>query len=757
METDKKTLVFSFFILMSSINFNNTANATADLVYKESWGQSNGNTGIYNIDSLNRPADNINVILYGGAQNTSGTMFDREHSSVSNSELNILNKNLELSTLVDTPASSQLIALQFMGGFSAWGHSTNNTVSLLASDLTINSKNTFFLEMRGGAGSQYTKNNKVLIADSKITLNTIFEKSFIDIYGGSSSSQGEVHSNMVDISNTTITNNTGSIENITNIIGGDNTQLGNSLKYNKVALNNVTFNVGTNGNSSINIIGGRANNSSADINYNTVELAGEINFNTGASVNILGGKNIASYTNGDIRSGNRLIINDTNISHVNMEIKNFEEYEFIIGDNYDKSEAFITGDNIYLGEEAKLKITFNASKASKIGDEILLINSTNLDNADTAFIETDETKEDWWSPSITDHTPDNTISGIHYDTTVEKVIDTTTNVGQTALNAKVTGVKASELSKSFSAARITNIAFTNQSADAIFNQGIASARKANFLTRKENVSDKYKDQISLSLFASVSGGYSAYDVGQTIGLSGISSILGLTKGLTIKNSNDLTFAGFFEFGLADTVTSNTNNNTAGIGNADYYGLGILTHYEMLKNFYLEGFFKGGYTMNEYSTTFESNDILFNSGDLYLGAGLSTGYKINLNTKHQLELYARYTFGYLNASESIIENVNYNFDSMLSNRATGGLFYNYLGKNAASFLGVSYEYELDGNSNGTVGDFNLATLSQTGGTVILEFGINSNFSKTPINFGFNVSAFAGKRNGASGSLQLAYYF
>jgi hypothetical protein len=76
------------------------------------------------------------------------------------------------------------------------------------------------------------------------------------------------------------------------------------------------------------------------------------------------------------------------------------------------------------------------------------------------------------------------------------------------------------------------------------------------------------------------------------------------------------------------------------------------------------------------------------------------------------------------------------------------------KNSARFYaGLAYEYEFDGDANATAYGMALDTPSLEGGTAVGEIGFTYQKTGSPFSADFNLSGFAGERDGISGRVDL----
>ena len=316
---------------------------------------------------------------------------------------------------------------------------------------------------------------------------------------------------------------------------------------------------------------------------------------------------------------------------------------------------------------------------------------------------------------------------------------------------------AYERLKAYAEGRAAQLAFVNQGADLILNQGMGSALMA---TRGPG--------FMFNAFAAGQGGWSRYNTGSHVDVSGASMLAGLAIGNDLGLGR-LTAGLFFEGGWGSYNSYNSFSNYAsadGNGDTDYYGGGILGRYD-IKQGKLSGlYFDASARMGRASADFGSGDIRYNgskadfdSSALYYGAHAGLGYQWSFTEKAMLDLSGKFIWTHQNSDNVDVHGDKVRFKDADSLRTRLGGRFNYaVCDYATPYVGAYWEHEFDGKQRSSVNGVGIGSPSLKGDTGVGELGINIKPVKdSGFSFDLGVQGYTGVREGVSGSLQLKFEF
>ena len=320
---------------------------------------------------------------------------------------------------------------------------------------------------------------------------------------------------------------------------------------------------------------------------------------------------------------------------------------------------------------------------------------------------------------------------------------------------RVNRIGAHPHSRTFVEGRLASFSFMNQGTDFIAGQGIASALSAatgnpedwGIFTTASTLNTQYAT-------SNGSDGKIEYD--------GISTLYGVAKTLALYDG-DFLMGGFFEMGMANLGATNkfqTVNDIHTNGSGTYYGGGVLGRYDSSLGIYAEAFVRAGVLESEYDIA----DIRFATEHKnftpYLSSGLNLGYQLANTSKSQmLDLYSRYSFALLQSEDATIDDMDYQFETIMSHQVRLGARYTYSPNDFISpYIGAAWQYEFDGDANAVVRDqYKLTSPSLTGNTGVFEIGTNLSAPNAPVSLNLSVEGYVGQREGMAGVCRLVYTF
>lgn len=304
-------------------------------------------------------------------------------------------------------------------------------------------------------------------------------------------------------------------------------------------------------------------------------------------------------------------------------------------------------------------------------------------------------------------------------------------------------ITVTENSKTLSESLLGTVAFINQGAEFIADEGLAA------MVDSAKVGE-------VSAFGAVHGGSSNYKTGSRVDVDGYT----VAAGASLKVTSDWIVGGFIEAGWADSDSH--VNGTKGKGDHDYYGVGLATRYMVNDAWYLDGSLRIGQASTEFTGLYAGDSAKYDSDAFYVSAHAGTGYVFNLTDTVDFDVYGRYLVTYLDGDDVSLHNKyddKLDMDSTMTHalriggRVTGA-FCPYAGWK----LGLAYEHVFDGDAQSAVNSLNLDVPSLEGDTGIVEVGVTMKPSLNS-HWSMDVGAkgYVGDREGVTGNVLVRYAF
>ena len=305
-------------------------------------------------------------------------------------------------------------------------------------------------------------------------------------------------------------------------------------------------------------------------------------------------------------------------------------------------------------------------------------------------------------------------------------------------------VQATESASSLSESLLGTAAFVRQGAEFVADDGLATME---FAARSKQ---------GLNAFAVMQGSSMHYDALSGVDVSGFT----LLAGAAVQQGN-LTFASFIESGWGNSEGDIAKNST----DLSYFGVGLAARYRFESGFYGEGAVRLGRASSDFAASFveDGDRARYESDVFYATMHMAAGYELPLNDFVTADMYARYTFSFLDndsvdlndAAQSRAE-----LDSVVSHalrigaRVKGGF------TDAVNWkAGIAYEHMFDGAADGTVDGVSITEAEMDGGSVIGELGVSvkPGSETSPWTLQFALKGYLGEREGVSGNGMLVYSF
>jgi hypothetical protein len=595
------------------------------------------------------------------------------------------------------------------------GSAANSTVNIFGGDITARISGG---EVQGsGIGSAV--NNSVNIFGG--TING-------DVYGGRAAN-GNADGNTVNISD--------------GIVAGDvyggyaHSEDGNivaSASNNAVIISGGTV-TGT-------VYGGYVNTSAQDSAINNrVVIRGNPNLDAAA----LNGAGTGGL--GETFQGNTLSMENDRTARVDT-VQNFENFSFVLPANAGSGYVALQSDNITFGGKINGK-----DEPSKVSDISFQGGGTPLQPGDgvALFRKLDGTAYTTTDAELTG-LAGRTIPGRKgISLLYEYALD---NTG----TARVDSVRVNPQTKALSEGRVAGAAFLNQGGDLLAYKGIGVA------VAGANAAH------GLSAFALTSGGWSSYDTGSHVDVSGVSLLAGLAVGGETP-AGRITGGGFFESGWGNYDGHNSFSGYAsvkGSGDTSYVGGGAFARLDLKDT-------GPGHFYGEISGRIGAQYTDFSSGNLrdpvdgrkadysmegaYYGLHTGLGYVWDINESASLDLSGKYFWTHQKGGSVNILGDPFTFDDVDSHRVrAGGRFSYAVNEHFTPYIGAAYEYEFSGEAKASTYGRSIDAPDLTGSTGIGEIGVTLlGGDKAPVSLDLGVQGYTGIRQGVTGSLQLKLEF
>lgn len=463
---------------------------------------------------------------------------------------------------------------------------------------------------------------------------------------------------------------------------------------------------------------------SARINNQTIVLD---------NATVVGGVYDVSIKNGtSTRSGN-----DVELTNSRLQLSGINEVGSISG--FDTIGLNVTQDNI---DQAVLTVTQAAEGQTKFdGVTIEIASDDFLESSDTyQLINVEGGKYTFKDLTVKES---HTFLETTYTADGDVVLGNGENLTSEndLFNNKT--VKATESSKTLAESLLGTVAFVNQGAEFIADEGIAAMVDAAKLGE-------------VTAFGVMQGGSTHYNTGSYVDVDGVTFMAG--AGLRV-NPN-WTMAGFVEAGWANSASH--VEGTRGDEDHEYLGVGFATRYQTDGVLYVDGSLRAGRAKTEFAGRYGQDSASYDAKSLYMSAHVGLGALWDLNESLKLDTYARYMVTYLDDDDVSLNN-RYNdkleLDSTVTHAVRAGArllgdFNDY----ASWKVGAAYEHVFDGDAESAVNSFSLDVPSLEGDTGVFELGMRirpSLESNWAVDLG--AKGYVGDREGVTGNMTVRYSF
>ena len=629
---------------------------------------------------------------------TSLYVFYNPVASAITYESNLLNGKGAPITITDNQISINGQITDLAVNASVYGnHSQNSDANY--NDVTINHSEISIVYSGWGINAN----------SNKVTLNNGSYAGYV-VGGYSNSEKGETtNGNTVTISESTVENVYGGYS----FYGSANNNI--VIIYNSVVGDDYY---------SLSVIGGYAPQGKSATG-NTVKIIGNSDIE---NASIYGG--LSDIDNIDVITGNTLTLDSWSGS--TKSVKNFNGINFD-NINWQNGETVLTITEGTENDLANTEIYLNSlAGGSKIaaGDTMTLIKSTN--NVNLGIDKNKITVNNKFFAGVA--TEGTGTATVNDDGSVDFKVDTLKANSQIDLVAENRAVAA---------------AFINQGTDLISDSLDTISRDSNY---------------GVKTFAAVHGNRSKYDVNSNIKINGWSTIVGVGNAGKFNNGSEFSWGVFYENGSGNYRTYNEFNNEffRGDGSLVYNGGGIAARYTNKNGVYTEGSLRAGMLKSDMDNALRDgagNFYGYESESAYYGAHIGIGKIISLSESSGLDIYGKFFHTYTEGDSFKVDNDEFEFDSINSDRLRIGARITSNKENKFStYYGLAYEYEFNGDADMTAQGLKAPTQSLQGSSVMAEVGFNYQPTPdSPWSFDLNMRGYTGERQGGSFNVQATYTF
>ena len=261
----------------------------------------------------------------------------------------------------------------------------------------------------------------------------------------------------------------------------------------------------------------------------------------------------------------------------------------------------------------------------------------------------------------------------------------------------------------------------------------------------------------VSSFAQMGGGSMRQETGSHVDTHTWNAIIALGH-QNKKERGTFEYGAFFEYGTGNYSTF--NGDERGDGSMHYTGGGLLAKYTMKNDVYVEGSLRAGSVHDDARNVlrdFLGTPYSYTTNAPYMGFHLGVGKEIACDDMHSLDVYGKYFFN-RRKSVSFDAGGHYDLDAVTSSVLRVGARYTMKRDKWNFYGGLTYEHELDGEATGTVEGVAIRSADIGGGSVRAEIGATMKPGEhSPWSLDLSVAGYAGKKQGVTGGVSVAFTF
>lgn len=267
-------------------------------------------------------------------------------------------------------------------------------------------------------------------------------------------------------------------------------------------------------------------------------------------------------------------------------------------------------------------------------------------------------------------------------------------------------------------------------------------------------------------------GSSRHQTGSYVDTKSFNLLVGAATKIEFLSGN-LIIGPFIEAGYTSYETHNDYSfgHVKGEGNAKYFGVGVLSKYEMsplaLGVPYIEGSLRMGHSRNK----LKSNDLRakyqtanpnaeYETKTAYYGAHAGLGFVWDIKDTIKLDTYAKYFYNHISSTSAVVRYDKFDFEAVNSHKTLIGARLSKEHKSSddlriSAYIGAGWEYEFGGEAKAFVYGYGVDTPTLGGGSGRGELGLV--FGKSGFTTDIGISGYTGLRKGLSANVAIKYEF
>lgn len=261
----------------------------------------------------------------------------------------------------------------------------------------------------------------------------------------------------------------------------------------------------------------------------------------------------------------------------------------------------------------------------------------------------------------------------------------------------------------------------------------------------------------ISAFARMGGGFQNTEVGSHARMHTWNAIIALGTE-NEKKKEMVSYGAFFEYGSGNYTTY--DGAERGDGSSRYTGGGLFGKWQAKGGFYTEASVRGGTVYDDARDLLRDglgNTYSYSTHAPYWGVHIGIGQGISVGKHGVLDVYGRFFYNHRDAV-SFEAGGRYDLDAITSKLLRVGARYMIKQDKWNFYGGVAYEYELDGKATGKADGYEIRAAAMDGGTVRGELGATVRPDKNiPVTLDFNLTGYAGAKQGLSGGVSVVWNF
>ena len=294
--------------------------------------------------------------------------------------------------------------------------------------------------------------------------------------------------------------------------------------------------------------------------------------------------------------------------------------------------------------------------------------------------------------------------------------------------------------------------------------------------RMEGMLDTFNDQEGgVFTFASLGGSKDTYDTGSESKTYTWNGLVGVGSESALKHG-DFSYGMFYEYGKGHYRVDGAGYT--GTGDAHYNGGGLMAKYTARNKNYVEGSLHLGQLKNSADSVLHGKNgdaYGYSTSSHYWSGHVGFGHIFDLTDQvestsrggteraaRDLDVYGKYFYTHVGGDNFRAGEAEYQLDSLNSSLLRLGARVNNRHGRNNYYYGLAWDYEFDGESNGSVSvaglGANIRKADIGGSSLMAEAGWKLEATQdNPWDMNLNLRAYAGQHKGIGGNLFVGYHF